>query len=361
MKILFTVTTDIIYDQRVKRIATALAEAGHIVKVIGRNKKRENIHSVIFHTDLISCFFNRSFLFYAEFNLRLFFKLIFSKCDVICACDLDTLPAATLATMFKKNKLVFDAHEYFEESVEIVNKPFIRKVWKWIGAICIPKTQLRYTVSQTLADLFSIQHKATFRVIRNLSAKSDMVQIEKRQPVIWYQGAINEGRGLELIIELMPQLNNYTFLMAGAGDVLHALREKVNSMKLQDRVIFKGMLHPDELKKYASHSFVGMDLLESKSKSYLYSLSNKTFDYIQAGLPCIQMNFPEYKLIHENFSIGPLLNKLDKDSIIEAIKKLEDPDYYNACITACKEAAEVYDWDKEKLKLIEWYNDLRIN
>lgn len=360
MKILIAVTTDIAFDQRVLRIAGSLGRYGHHVKVLGRNKGIAHHLSGTFEYSLISCWFSKSILFYAEYNIRLFCILMSSRFDVVCACDLDTILAATLASTLKKKKLVFDAHEYMEESIEIIHKDTIKKIWNWIGKICIPQTQMRYTVSQSLVDELSTKYHSEFKLIRNVPQTILIPGNQNRQKIIWYQGAINEGRGLGCLIECMTTLKNYSLYMAGDGDLLAALKNTVKNLNLENRVRFLGRLSYKEMSEYASRSFIGIDLLESKSKSYYFSLSNKTFDYMHASLPCIQMNFPEYKNIHMQFNIGVLVEAVEKHSILKAIEKLENPEYYYNCIQNCKEAAKFLNWESEEKNLIELYNHLLV-
>ncbi len=358
MKIGIAVTTDIAFDQRVLKIAGSLAKHGHQVKVFGRSKGMDHKLNVPFEYKLIKCWFAKSFLFYAEYNLRLFFVLLKSNCDIICACDLDTILGSAMAVFLKKKKLVFDAHEYFEESIEIIHKKKIKKVWEWIGKICVPGTASRYTVSQSLASELSIKYGREFQLIRNVPVSSCPILKESQQKIIWYQGAINEGRGLECMIECMLELSDYSFYMAGDGDILLDLRSKVKELNLDNRVHFLGKLNYSSMLDYSSLAFVGIDLLDSTSKSYYFSLSNKTFDYMHAVLPSIQMNFPEYKAIHDQYKIGVLIDKVDSKNILAAIRKLEDDDFYEQCVSACKMASKIFNWEEEERILVELYEKL---
>jgi glycosyltransferase involved in cell wall biosynthesis len=358
MNILIAVTTDVAYDQRMLRIAGSLATHGHQVTVIGRNKGIQHKLSTPFQIKLIDCWFSKSFLFYAEYNLRLFFLFLSARCDLICACDLDTLLASTAAAVIKNKKLVFDAHEYFEESIEIVNKNFIKGIWQGIARLCIPKASLRYTVSNSLARELSNKYKQPFSVIRNVPVSSFPALKANRQKMIWYQGAINEGRGLECMVECMLHLEGYSFYLAGEGDIVMKLRQLVKSLGLERRVHFLGRLTNIEMKDYSALAFAGIDLLESSSKSYYYSLSNKTFDYIHAILPSIQMNFPEYHAIHSQYTTGVLIERVDRESILAGIRQLETEEYYEQCVEACIQAAKIYNWEEEEKTLIGLYKQL---
>ena len=74
----------------------------------------------------MSLLFNKGFLFYAEYNFRLFFLLLFSKKDILLSNDADTLLANFLASKLQNKKLVFDSHELFSEVPELVEKPFVK-------------------------------------------------------------------------------------------------------------------------------------------------------------------------------------------------------------------------------------------
>ena len=76
--IVFTVTTDLSYDQRMIKICSSLAKAGYEVTLVGR-KRRSSIAIVptTYKQKRLFCFFDKGKLFYAEYNLRLFFYLLF--------------------------------------------------------------------------------------------------------------------------------------------------------------------------------------------------------------------------------------------------------------------------------------------
>src|SRR5687767_14339563 len=118
-QIVFTVTNDLTYDQRMHRICGSLATAGYDVLLIGRKLPGSLIaEKRLFRQKRINCFFNKGFLFYAEYNTRLFFYLLGKKSDAVCAIDLDTIVPCLLVSKIKGWKRVYDAHEYFTELKE---------------------------------------------------------------------------------------------------------------------------------------------------------------------------------------------------------------------------------------------------
>lgn len=347
MKLTIAVTTDIAFDQRVKRIASSLVGQGWEVRVIGRRKKNTPQFDSPFTCEWISCFFNRSALFYAEYNLRLFFRLWHAPSDWICACDLDTLLGAGVAAKLRGKPLVFDAHEYFEESIEILDHKWIRKIWEWIARIGLPWTLDRYTVSNSLAAELKRKYGLEFKVIRNLAPVVQLALPKLREKYLWYQGAMNAGRGLDLLLEVIRELPGYRLQLAGDGDLTGHLQDRIRKEGLEQQVLLLGRLDYTSMMEKASQAFLGFDLLESGSKSYYWSLSNKTFDYMHAGLPSIQMDFPEYRSLHDRYPVGLLLADLNAESLLKAIRSFENAEFYASCQEACRRASMELNWENE--------------
>jgi len=93
--------------------------------------------------------------------------------------------------------------------------------------------------------------------------------------------------------------------------------------------------------------------------SYYYSLANKTFDYIHAGLPAIHVAFPEYCIINEQLPIGLLVPDLKTTTLVEAIQQLlNDQDLYQQLTDNCETAKSVYNWEQEAVRLVEIYKSI---
>lgn len=364
IRILCCVTNDLSYDQRMIRICRSLQEAGYEVTLIGRQKP-QSVPLVVqpFAQHRMHCPFRRGWLFYAVFNLQLFWKLLWSRGDIICAVDLDTLLPAFLVAKLKNSKLVYDAHEYFTEVPELVNKPLVKRIWSVLADWLIPRTDLAYTVGPALADIFERRYGKAFGVVRNLPL-SGKPHLDPPQapltPVLLYQGMLNEGRGLEALIDTLPLLPAPVILwLAGEGDRSASLRQQVATAGLQHRVHFLGLLAPEALHQISSQAIIGFNLLENKGLSYYYSLANKAFDYIQAGVPSIQMQFPEYERLQEQWRVFQLVPDLSPDTLAAAIRHLlDDTARWEELRRNCLSAARSLCWENEVPVLLELYRKL---
>ena len=358
-KIIFTVTNDLTYDQRMQKICRSLANAGYEIELVGRSRKFSAPTSEPFQQTRLNCFFHKGKFFYIEYNLRLFFYLLFQKFDAVCAIDLDTIAPVYFAGKIKNAKLIYDAHEYFTEVPEVIRRPSIQRIWQWVERFFVPKFDLCYTVSPALAELFSKKYHKEFHVIRNISL---FVQpssvIGHRSPEILYQGALNEGRGLEHLIEAVQHVEA-KLLLAGEGDLSTELRALSKKLNLESKVEFLGFVKPSELKDLTAKATIGINLLENKGLSYYYSLSNKFFDYIHAGVPQICIAFPEYRKINDEYVVALLVEKCDVREIENAIKRLlTDVDLYKRLQKNCEVCSHNLNWQSEEKKLVALYDEL---
>lgn len=359
--ILCTVINDLTYDQRMIRICTTLAENGYKVTLVGRILPHSKpLVERPFAQKRIQCLFNKGKLFYIEYNFRLLIMLLFTPFDVVCPVDLDTLVPGYTISRLRKKKCVYDAHEYFTELPEVVGRPVVKSIWEWVANRIIPRLTFAYTVGNSLAAVFQQKYGTPFEVIRNVPKLSELPLPDHRQKlephVIFYQGALNEGRGLEQAILAMKQIEGAQFWLAGEGDLSEHLREMVREEGLDKKVIFLGYVTPEALKEITPKVTIGLNLLENKGLSYYYSLANKTFDYIAAGIPVIQMNFPEYRYLNDQFEVAILISSLEVADIRSAILLLlNDPEFYEKRKSACKEAAKANNWEIESLRLLAFY------
>ena len=361
-RIICTVTNDLTYDQRMIRICTSLAKAGYQVRLVGRRRRQSQpLTNKPFEQKRLFCWFEQGKLFYLEYNIRLWFYLLFAKFDAVCSVDLDTILPGVLVSKAKGKICIYDAHEYFTETPEVVHRPVVRRVWSWVASIAIPRVDAAYTVGEGLAKIFTRKYNKPFEVIRNVPFRqTEIARNEKdTNQIILYQGVLNEGRGLEQAIEAMQFIDDAELWLAGEGDLSERLRQLVYELDVQQKVRFLGYLEPEELKKVTLQTTIGLNLLENRGLSYYYSLANKAFDYIQAGLPSIQMNFPEYDAINRKHEVFILIDNLDIQNITSAIiKLLRDRNLYDKIRHNCLIAKEIYIWEKEEEKLLKIYSGL---
>lgn len=357
--IYFTVTNDLSYDQRMHRICGSLADAGFKITLVGRVLKASiPLEEKKFHQKRLRCFFNTGFLFYTEYNLRLFFFLLTKKMDGICAIDLDTILPCFFVSKFKNIVRIYDAHEYFTELKEVRTRPLIKRIWTAIEKFAVPKFDNGYTVSEGLAEEFRKNYQRNYGIIKNMPLLKNLSKTIQAEKYLLYQGAVNEARGFEFLIPAMKNIN-HKLIICGDGNFMGKLKELIVANKVSEKIELKGMLPPDDLLPITQNAVLGINLIEEKGLNQTYSLANKFFDYIQAGLPQISMNFPEYAKINSEHKVAVLIDKPDASVISTTINSMLNNDaLLEELHQNCLRAREVYNWQKEEEKLLNFYKKL---
>lgn len=368
-RVIVSVTNDLFSDQRVDKVCNSLVSMGLEVLLVGRcyadspaigprNYKSRRFHLL----------FRKGFKFYAEFNLRLFFFLLFHKCDILVSNDLDTLYPNFLVSRIKRKRLVYDSHEYFCGVPELNGRPRVQKFWRRIERRCFPKLTDVITVCQSIADIYDREYPRAnkVRVVRNVPVKQQFAPTKSRQElglptdkrIIVMQGALNQDRGAEELILAMKSIPDSMLLLIGNGDVVPQLKLLVERELLAEKVRFIPRMAPEELANYTALCDVGCSLEKDTNVNYRYCLPNKLFDYIRAGIPCVVSALPEMERVVAGSGVGVVVAEHSPENITAAINNLlSDNDLYQRCKANTRVAAEQYCWENEEKVLREIYGD----
>lgn len=362
-RVVVSVSNDLVTDQRVAKVCQTLADANYDLYLIGRQNSKSLEVQASYQTSRLKVPFSRGFLFYASFNIQLFFTLLFKKKDILLANDLDTLLANFLVSRLQRKPLVFDSHELFSEVPELVGKPLTKAFWRFLEARIIPRIRHAYTVSDSIAKYYQDTYGVRFAVIRNVptlvqdqSTKCPL-ELPKNKNVILYQGAINIGRGLELMIEAMTHLNQVLLVLVGEGDISNELKDRVKSLALQDKVLFYNKLRPNVLKLLSPQADIGISLEEDMGLNYRYALPNKLFDYIHAKIPVVVSDLPEMKQLVEEYQVGEVLINRTPVELANVVANLLDKGkaHYKEPLD---HAARELNWESESRLLTQLFRTI---
>ena len=366
-RIIFTVTNDLRYDQRMLRICTTLSAAGYAVALVGRhlstsiplqNQPYQQIR-------LKHLLFTAGKLFYLEYNLRLLFFLLFQRFDAVCSIDLDTSIPGIIAAKIKNKPHLFDAHELFTHTPEVARRKSIQKIWEAVQKFTFKHTNAAFTVGPAIAQYFEEKYNRPVAVVRNMPIKSgatntinppspawqSKIDALQGQRFILYQGALNEARGLEALIQAMSEITAI-LVLAGEGDLSQTLRNLTQSLNLEHKVIFLGMIPPNELPQLTKQAYIGYNVSQNAGLSYFLSLNNKFFDYTKALLPSLINPFPEYLALMKEFEVGLPTEPTLEDIVKQANQLFTDQLLYDKIKSNCKLASEKWTWENETPTLV---------
>jgi glycosyltransferase involved in cell wall biosynthesis len=357
-RIVFTVTNDLNFDQRMIRICTTLSKAGFDVTIIGfKKKKSPPLIDRPYRQIRLPIIVEKSKLMYADYWIKLFFYLLFSPADILCAIDLDTILPVYYVSRIRRKKRIYDAHELFTELKEVTTKPMSVKIWGWIESKTVPKFP-GYTVGDGCAAYFKRKYGVDYKVVRSATILKPFIIPEKKEKYILYQGAVNVGRCFEELIPAM-QFVDAPLIICGEGNFYYEAVNLMKQYKLENKISFKGYIPPDKLKEYTKDAWVGITLFEPNSLSNQNSLANRFFDYMHCGIPQLCVNYYEYKKINEEFEICCLIDNVEPATIAMALNRLlTDEEYYKRLQHNCMRAREKYCWQEEAKTLVNIYSSL---
>jgi len=368
-RIAFSVTNCICYDQRVLKMAEVVGRLGADVTIIGRKMgsccETDNLQ---FRTRRFHMFFKKGFLFYKFFNIRLCFFLLFHRFDILVANDLDTLMPNFFISRLRNIPLVFDSHEYFTGVPELCNRPFVRWVWKTIEKSILPGLKNTLTVSDSIAVQYSSEYGISPLVIRNYSKSAGEIKKYSREELginpdhllLILQGTgINRERGGEELIESFLSNENHSLLIIGSGDIIPVLKEKVRKYNLSGRIKFFPKVSWDEMMRFTKTADAGVSLDKNISINQRFSLPNKIFDYISAGIPVIAGDLREVTKFITDFKCGIIIPEITPGEISRAVKLLhENKDLLQKLRQNAKEASEIINWPGESEKVSAFYESI---
>ncbi len=336
---------------------------GFEVVLIGRSLPGSLSINKPYATHRMSLLFKTGPLFYAEYNLRLFFYLLFHRSHLLLSNDLDTLPANFLVHKLKNIPIVYDSHEYYTGTPELVDRHVVRKFWKSIERYIFPKLKEIITVNNSIASLYEQEYGKKIFVVRNVPRKLEEKRITAPSHILDYsnkhliilQGAgINIQRGAEEAVLAMKYIENAVLLIIGGGDVIDSLKQITTNENLSHKVVFIPRQPYHDLMAYTAAADVGLTLDKDTNINYRFSLPNKLFDYIHAGTPVLASSLPEIKKIIEQYEIGLLIDNHDPEHIASRIRFMLENNFKEKLKENLKKAASELNWENEEetLKLV---------
>ncbi|MCB9169940.1 MAG: glycosyltransferase [Flavobacteriales bacterium] len=358
---LVTVTNDLATDNRVHRTCLVLQELGYTVTAVGRGRAGSPRLDRPYATRRMRLPFNTGPLFYAAYNIRLFLLLLFTRCDLVVANDLDTLLAAFLASRFRRRALAYDSHELYTEVPELIGRPFARGAWLRIERWIFPKLRHVITVNESIAAIYRKKYGVPVGVVRNIPMPRALgpkptraaLDLPDDRFILVLQGAgINVDRGGEEAVLAMRDLPHCLLLVVGGGDAWPALKDLVRRHRLEDRVRLIDRLPYARMMDLTRNADLGLTLDKDTNLNYRYSLPNKLFDYLNAGIPVLCSDLPEVGRIVRDQDAGVVVSRVDPERIAQAVEDLRrDPQRMDALRANATFAARKLDGGREMAAL----------
>lgn len=363
--IIISVTNDVITDQRVLKMAEVLSGTGNDIVIVGRQLPGSLPAGELPYTvKRFRMVFRKGFLFYKFFNMRLFFFLLFHRSCLLVSNDLDTLLPNYIVSKIKKVRLVFDSHEYFTGVPELENRPFVKGVWKCIERFIIPRLEYAITVNDSLAAIYRDEYGIDVAVVRNIGKTyggtpvgRNKLGVDENDLLLVLQGrGINKERGAEELLDAVTLCERVHLLIIGSGDIIDRLKKKVRSENTGNKISFLPVMEWSEMMSYTATADAGISLDKGDYINSRYSLPNKIFDYINAGIAVVASELPEIEAVISRYNCGLTVKSVDPRSISDIICLLRDePGLLERLKSNSVKAGRELNWENERRKVKEIY------
>lgn len=360
--------SDLVTDQRVHRVCLYLLERNVDLLLIGRAIKGSPVMLPRpYRVKRIYCLFSKGIIQYIEFHIKLFFTLLFTRGDIFLSNDLDTLLPNSLVTRLRRKTIVYDSHEYFTGLPSLTNRPFRQKIWRTIERRFLPSVEHAYTVNNSIRDLYRKETGVNMKVVRNmpiLSAKAPLpstVLLPAGKQILLMQGSgINPDQGYIEAVQAMKLLPpDFLLVIIGDGLIWNELQELTLKSALSHKVMLIKRVPFEQLAAITKQAHLGLCLTKPTCINYLFSLPNKLFDYIHAGIPVLASDVPEVSRIVLTYDVGDTIREITPEAIAEKIKSLfATPVVLKKWSKNTVAARELLNWQAEYKALNEVYDPL---
>lgn len=369
MKVASLVLNNFQFDNRVLKENASLAKAGYKPTVFALHDdglpEEEIVHG--FKVVRIKLRQTRSSIrFAAVFRYAEYLFKVYKYAkhfDIIHCNDLATLPMGVYIKLFGKKsiKIIYDAHEYETQLPYIGTTEIIARTW--VERIFLKYINGMMTVSNEIADEYvknyNIKKPAVVMncppyrepIKRNIFRETFNISNDDR--IFLYQGALIPNRGIEQLLEAAQYANgNFALIFMGYGTLEEQIKEVAAS---NNRVFFQPAVIGNELLEYTSSADFGFNLLNNQYKNHQYTLTNKLFEYIMAGvIPVGNSSFASSQMMNR-FDIGADIDKDKNRAAIVAILEGKGLPEIMSQREKLAIAAKELNWEKQEQVLLELY------
>lgn len=347
MRVTMLVRNPFTHDSRVEKEARTLVGAGHEVTVVAdglpglpASEERDG-YRVIRVTRAPR---QMPVVRYFVHQRRLRQVLARTSPEILHAHDTDALAPVAAAAAALRIPFIYDAHELwlgmarrerwlpywwaFVAWYWTVERRFVRRAAAVI-TVSPPiarhlERAYRFHPVELVPNYPDFDPELDRRDLRSLPA-GDAIPTEA--PVVLYLGALAAHRGIEQLLQAMLELPSAHLALLGRGPLATALRALAVQLGIASRVHLLEPVPPGEVVAYASSATIGISTITGSSLSYRYSLPNKLFQYMAAGLPVVASDFEQVRDIVAGSGAGLVVDASDPRAIAAAIRfVLDHPD-----------------------------------
>jgi glycosyltransferase involved in cell wall biosynthesis len=285
------------------------------------------------------------------------------KPHLIHTHDLLPLPVSSIFSMNYGCPFIYDSHELHSDTKGV--RGFKRSFILGLEKLFLINANSILSVSEPIAQIYKLRHPALpVRVLLNCppawkgTDKKHVLRnkagLAEQDIICLYQGRLTRGRGLEMALECFEHFKNTRIFLVVMG--FGQLQPLVEKACANPNIRFVPGVSHTEVMDNTSDADIGLLLTEPGCLNHAYSLPNKLFEYLQAGLAIVASDLPLISEVIHSHNVGMTFD-LSGGSL--ALKNAIDQTILKIKNHRPKECSFV--WENEEDKLLAAYKDAGIS
>ena len=259
--------------------------------------------------------------------------------DVLHAHDSNALLPVALAARALRVPYVYDAHDLWlgrpRRERSRLYFALNQLYYGVVERLLVPRAAATVTVSSPIVDHLArryglngvalvpnypepvaSRHRADIRSLRGAE------RIAPDSRLVLYVGGLMAGRGLKELVDAMTNVDDAALVLLGDGVLARPLADRAARSGAAERVHVIPPVPPGDLVDVAASADIGVSPIVPSCLNYRYSLPNKLFQYMAAGLPVVASDFPQVREVIEGAGCGVVVDTLRPAEIARGINAL---------------------------------------
>ena len=282
--------------------------------------------------------------------------------SVISCHSLALLPLSVRLKRALKCPLVYEPHEL--ETRTMVSTGLRRIVSETYEKFLIRNCDGIIVVSESIANWYKnnycIQRPEVVRnipeIYPNTKGQPERSLREKfgvpdDELIFIYQGYLEPGRRVEQYLRVFSELGRpFNVVFMGRGSLVEKITE---ASKGYQNIFYHRAVLPQEILLVTRGADVGLCGVENRCLSYYFSLPNKLFEFLAAGIPCLAPSFPDIRSFVDEFDCGWIHEESDADLKLK-LCSINEGDIRDKSMNSVRSKNKV-SWEIERKILVAAY------
>ncbi len=401
---------DVTYDSRVLREAEALADAGYSVMLLALHDREAGpaiehrdgftIRRITVQRSILTAIYHRALLY----PLNRLAAWLYQRHPAVIWHDLflnawrlwtmryRTAVKAVLSTPARVyhahdytallvlhaaglRPLIYDSHElFFDRPMPDVfqgRETFYQTVTQ------IERQQERQMIEQvdrviTVGDLIADHMADQWDITRPVVVRNAVVLEPDQPPAVSFEqagrrllvhsGLLTVGRHLPQMIDMLAHLpDDAALVLLGDGPLREPLQRRAVAAGVQDRLLIMPPVGWRSVAATLAQADLALVLVESEDRSYRFSLPNKFFEAVGAGLPLVVSPIPEVAHLTRHYDMGLVCpDPHDPQAVAQVVMQALQPEENQRLRANALAARQVLNWGQESQRLVGLYADMLV-